>query len=156
MTKCQAWTGCALVLLLSSSVGTAVAADSPAATDGSESSAATNVASESSADEGSAQSQQSGLAEIIVTAQRSESINKVDLAIAALSGETLKDMNIHSVGLPLLLRPVWSSDNLSVMHRLDKSWRQLVFHTFLRHPKVNNSSSLDGSGVHPHADLAFV
>jgi outer membrane receptor protein involved in Fe transport len=39
-----------------------------------------------------------GLAEIVVTAQkRSESINKVGLAITALSGDTLKDLNIHSV-----------------------------------------------------------
>src|SRR6266404_2517776 len=106
MVKCQAWTGCALVLLLSSSVGAAVAADSPAATDGSASSAAadspaaaaTNVASESPADEGSAQSQQGGLAEIVVTAEkRSESINKVGLAISALSGDSLRDLNIHSV-----------------------------------------------------------
>src|SRR5712672_2582813 len=39
-----------------------------------------------------------GLEEIIVTAEkRSESINKVPLAITALSGNTLQDQNIHSV-----------------------------------------------------------
>src|SRR3984957_1228064 len=39
-----------------------------------------------------------GLEEIIVTAdKRSESINKVPLAITALSGSALQDQNIHSV-----------------------------------------------------------
>ncbi len=59
----------------------------------------TDVSSESGTDEGSAgPSQQAGLAEIVVTAEkRSESINKVGLAISALSGDSLRDLNIHSV-----------------------------------------------------------
>jgi iron complex outermembrane recepter protein len=90
MIKCQAWTCCALVLLLFSSIETSAAGET-----GEE----TAMASESVAEEDSAgPSQQGGLAEIVVTAQkRSESINKVGLAISALSGDTLKDLNIHSV-----------------------------------------------------------
>ena len=90
MLKCQAWTGYALVLLLFSSIGTSAAG---------ETAGETAIAAESAPEEDSAgQSQQGGLAEIVVTAQkRSESINKVGLAISALSGDTLKDLNIHSV-----------------------------------------------------------
>jgi len=86
MFKCQAWTGYALVLLLFSSIETSVAEE-------------TDAAAESAAEDDSGGSpQQGGLAEIVVTAQkRSESINKVGLAISALSGDTLKDLNIHSV-----------------------------------------------------------
>jgi outer membrane receptor protein involved in Fe transport len=86
MFKCQAWTGYALVLLLFSSIEISAGE-------------ATDAAAESPAEEDSAgTSQQGGLAEIVVTAQkRSESINKVGLAISALSGDTLKDLNIHSV-----------------------------------------------------------
>jgi iron complex outermembrane recepter protein len=91
MIKYQACTGYALVLLLSSSVGTAAAAESSVA-------AGTNVGSEAPAEESSAGASQGGLTEIVVTAQkRSESINKVGLAITAMSGDALKDMNIHSV-----------------------------------------------------------
>jgi iron complex outermembrane receptor protein len=59
----------------------------------------TDVSSGPGTDEGSAgPSEQAGLTEIVVTAQkRSESINKVGLAISALSGDSLKDLNIHSV-----------------------------------------------------------
>ena len=47
---------------------------------------------------GRAPASDQGLEEIIVTAEkRSESINKVPLAITALSGNTLQDQNIHSV-----------------------------------------------------------
>jgi len=86
MIKCQAWTGCALVLLLFLSIGTCAADE-------------TDVASGSVAEEGAdGPLQQGGLTEIVVTAQkRSESINKVGLAISALTGDTLKDLNIHSV-----------------------------------------------------------
>src|SRR3981189_2469922 len=86
MFKCQAWTGYALVLLLFSSIDTFAAEE-------------TDAAAESAAEDDSAGSSQlGGLAEIVVTAQkRSESINKVGLAISALSGDTLKDLNIHSV-----------------------------------------------------------
>ena len=86
MIKCQAWTGCALVVLLFSAIGPSAAAES-------------DPASEPAAAEGASGSpEQGGLAEIVVTAQkRSESINKVGLAISALSGDTLKDLNIHSV-----------------------------------------------------------
>jgi outer membrane receptor protein involved in Fe transport len=86
MLKCQAWTGYALVLLLFSSMVTSAAEK-------------TDAVSEAVAEADSAgPSQQGGLAEIVVTAQkRSESINKVGLAITALSGDTLKNLNIHSV-----------------------------------------------------------
>jgi iron complex outermembrane recepter protein len=86
MTKCQAWTGYALVVLLFSSIGTSAAGESDAASEPAD------------AADAAGPPQQGGLAEIVVTAQkRSESINKVGLAIAALSGDTLKDLNIHSV-----------------------------------------------------------
>jgi iron complex outermembrane recepter protein len=86
MLKCQAWTGYALVLVLFSSIETWAAEGTDAASG--------SVA----ADDSAGPSEQGGLAEIVVTAQkRSESINKVGLAISALSGDTLRDLNIHSV-----------------------------------------------------------